>query len=152
MSQQNGRGPLGSAATDAARDLWTRAGGKASTPAEVAAAAELMCTYLRVGLGRWIGAPGYEALLGRALGLARVEHPALGSLGCLGGEEPLTVAAVRAYGAGAVGAGLVALVAALIELLGRIIGDEMAVRLVEQTGIPSPRGVVSTEIEGGLDG
>jgi hypothetical protein len=55
---------------------------------------------------------------------------------------------------------MVALVAALVELLGRILGEEMAVRLVEQTGMkdererekgpsdrerPSPRGVVSTE-------
>jgi hypothetical protein len=51
-----------------------------------------------------------------------------------------------------VAAGLVALVTALIELLGRIIGEEMAVRLVEQIGIPSAPGVVSTEPEGGRDG
>jgi transcriptional regulator of acetoin/glycerol metabolism len=65
---------------------------------------------------------------------------------------------------------MVALVAALVELLGRIIGEEMAVRLVDQTGIevdqtgrererekkkererPSPRGVVSAESKGGRD-
>ena len=49
-------------------------------------------------------------------------------------------------------------VTTMIELLGRIIGEEMAVRLVEQTGRerererPSPRGVVSTESRGGRDG
>ena len=54
---------------------------------------------------------------------------------------------------------MVALVAALIELLGRIIGEEMAVRLVEETGVrlpeqedrPSPRGVVSIKSKGARD-
>ena len=110
-----------------------------------------MCTQLRAGLGRWVGATGYRALLDRALGLARAEHPALGSLSYHGGDQPVTTAAVRAHGAAEVAAGMVAAVAALVELLGRIIGEEMAVRLVEQTDIPSPRGVVSTESKGGRD-
>ena len=89
-------------------------------------------------------------LLDRALALARAEHPVLGESSCLGGDEPATTAAARAHGAAEVAAGMVALVAALIELLGRIIGDEMAVRLVEQIGTsPSPRGVVSTKTKGG---
>jgi hypothetical protein len=103
---------------------------------------------LRAGLGRWIGAQGYRVLLERALSQTRAEHPALGGLSCLAEYEPVTAAAVRAQGPGDVAAGLVAFVAALVELLGRIIGDEMAVRLVEQIGTPSPRGVVSTETEG----
>lgn len=140
------------AATDAARRLWARAAGDTGAPEEVAAAAERICTQLRAGLGRWIGAAGYRALLDRALGLAREEHPALAGFSCLGGEEPVTTAAVRAQGAGEVAAGLVALVAALIELLSRIVGEEMAVRLVEQIGIPSPRGTVSSETGGGRDG
>jgi len=139
-------------ATDSARGLWARAVGDATAPEEVAAAAERMCTQLRTGLGRWIGADGYRALLDRALGGVRAEHPALGDLPCLGGDVPATMAVVRAQGAGAVAAGLVALVAALIELLGRIIGDEMALRLVEQMGIPSRHGVVSAEPAGGRDG
>jgi hypothetical protein len=141
-------------ATDAARRLWARAVGDATAPEEVAAAAERTCTQLRAGLGRWIGADGYRALLDRALALAlaRAEHPALGDLPCLGGDLPATMAVVRAHGAGATAAGLVALVAALIELLGRIIGDEMALRLVEQIGMPSLHGVVSTEAAGGRDG
>jgi hypothetical protein len=139
-------------ATDAARRLWARAVEDATAPEEVAAAAERMCTQLRTGLGRWIGADGYRALLDRALGVARAEHPAVGDLPCLGGDVPATMAVVRAQGAGAVAAGLVALVAAVIELLGRIIGDEMALRLVEQMGIPSRREVVSADPAGGRDG
>lgn len=144
--------PQSTAATDAARRLWARAVGDTAAPGDVAAAAERTCTQLRTELGRWIGADGYRALVDRALGLARAEHPALGDLPCLGGNQPATTAVVRAHGAGAVAAGLVALVAALIELLGRIIGDEMALRLVEQIGVPSLHGVVSTEPAGGRDG
>jgi hypothetical protein len=144
--------PGSAAATDAARRLWARAAGDTSAPEEIAAAAEGMCTQLRVGLGRWIGADGYGVLLTRALGLARAEHPALGDLSCVGGDESITTAAVRAHGATEVTAGLVALVGAVIELLGRIIGAEMAMRLVEKIAIPSPRGAVSTEAEGGRDG
>jgi hypothetical protein len=144
--------PRSEAAMDAARRLWARAADDASAPEDVAAAAERMCNDLRLGLGRWVGAAGYRALLDRALGLARVEHPALGGVSALGGDEPVITAAVRARGVGEVAAGLVALVAVVTELLGRIIGDEMAARLVEQIGTPSPREVVSTETEGGRDG
>jgi hypothetical protein len=111
-----------------------------------------MCAELRTGLGRWIGTEGYQALVDRALTLARPKHPVLGSFSCLGGDEQGTAAAVGAHGAADVAAGLVAFVTAVIELLGRIIGDEMAVRLVEQIAVPSPRGVVSNKIQGGRDG
>jgi hypothetical protein len=111
-----------------------------------------MCAQLRTGLGRWIGSEGYQALFDRALALTRAQHPALGNVSCLGGDEPGTAAAVRAHGAADVAAGMVALVTAVIELLGRIIGDEMAVRLVEQIAVPSPRGVVRNKTEGGRDG
>jgi hypothetical protein len=144
--------PSPAAATDVAWRLWARAARDGSAPEEVAAAAERMCTQLRGGLGLWIGAEGYRALFDRALGQARAEHPVLGGLSCGGGDESLITSAVRAHGAGEVAAGFVALVAALIELLGRIIGVEMALRLVEQTGILSPRGVVSTETKGERDG
>jgi hypothetical protein len=140
------------AATDAARRLWARSAGDARTPEQVAAAAELMCDQLRTGLGRWIGAQGYRALLGRAHGLVRGEHPALDGLGCLEGEQAQAIAAVRKHGAADVADGLMALVATLIELLGRIIGDEMAVRLVEQTCPLTPRGVMDSEARGGRDG
>jgi hypothetical protein len=145
------------ASTEMARRLWARAADDISAPEEVAAAAERMCTQLRTGLGRWVGTMGYRALFDRALMLAQAEHPALRSLAC-GADEPVTTADVRAEGTDEVAAGVVALVAALTEVLGRIIGEEMAVRLVEQAGIdgereerPKPRGAVSTEPSGGRD-
>lgn len=143
--------PKSAAATDAAGRLWARAAAGATAPVEVAAGADLMCTQLREELGRWIGAGGYRALLERALAGTRSEHPALDGLSCLGGDTQPVAAALRAHGAGRLSAGFVALVAELVELLGRIIGAEMAVQLVDQVSIPSPRGVVSTRIQGGRD-
>ncbi len=148
------------AAIEVARLLWTRTAGDVSEPGAVAEASERMCSQLAVGLGRWVGAAGYRALLDRAVGLARLEHPALDSLSCHGGEQPLIAAAAREHSPAKVTAGMVALVEALIELLGRIIGEEMALRLVEQAGgaeeiarrRPSPRGVVSTEPKGSRNG
>ena len=137
--------------------LWSRVAGNASETQEVAKAAELMYTRLRLGLGRWIGVMGYRALLDRALGPARAEHPALAGLSCHGGEEPEVAAAVRAHGAAEVAAGMRAVVAVLIDLLGRIIGEEMALRLVEQTGMERGRErqesavALSTQSAGGSD-
>ncbi len=127
--------PKPAAATEVARLLWARAAGDTHEPEEVVAAAERVCIQLRAGLGRWIGAMGYRALLGRALVLARAEHPALGVMSCHGGDDEMIAAAVRMHGAAEVAAGMVALVARLVELLGRVIGEEMALRLVEQTGM-----------------
>ena len=144
--------PTSSVATDAAGRLWARAAGRATAPAELAMAADLMCTRLGEELGRWIGTEGYRTLLERALAGVRAEHPALDGIPCLGGDASAIEEAVRTRGAGGLSAGLVALVAELVELLGRIIGAEMAVQLVDQISIPSPRGVVSTQTRGGRDG
>ena len=141
-------------ATDAARRLWARAGCDNRAPEQVGAAAEQLCNRLRTGLARWIGAEGYRSLLDRAVRAARADHPVLGGLSCLGvGDEPGTAAALAAKSNGDLAEGMVAVVATLIDSLGRIIGIEMAVRLVEQAGVeterPSPRGVVSNEPKGG---
>jgi hypothetical protein len=135
-----------------AERLWSRAAGGATTPGEVAVAADQMCAQVGAGLRRWIGAAGYSALLDRALAQARSEHPVLDGVSCLGDDASVIVGVVRAQGAGQLSAGLVAVVSELVELLGRIIGAEMAVQLVEQISIPSPRGVVSTRPQGGRDG
>ena len=119
-------------ATEVARRHWARAAGDTNTLEEVAAAATRTCTQLQAGLARWVGTEGYRALIDRALLLARAEHPALGSLSCHGEDQPVTTAAVRAHSAAEVRDGMVALVAALVDLLSRIIGEEIAVELVNQ--------------------
>jgi hypothetical protein len=94
---------------------------------------------------------GYHALIDRALLLVRAEHPALGSLSCHGGDEPVTTAAVRAHSAAEMTAGMVVLVATLIDLLSRIVGEEMAVELVNQAVAASPRRASNTWTEVGRD-
>lgn len=142
-----------SAAAEAARRLWTGVAGDVTGPDQVAVGAARLFARLRAGLGRWVGVEGYCALLDRAIALVRAEHPALDSLSCRREDEPVTIETVRAHGPPQVAAGVVALLAALIELLGRIVGDEIAVRLVEQTADPTPDGVAgNTGIQGGRDG
>ena len=131
--------PKSTAAADVAERLWERAVGGATAPSEVAVAADLMCSELGAGLRRWIGAAGYNALLDRALAKARSQHAILDGVTCLGKDASVIVVVVRVRGVGELSAGLVAVVSELVELLGRIIGAEMVVQLVEQISIPSPR-------------
>jgi hypothetical protein len=126
-------------ALEAARRVWRSAAGSAPQPADVAWAAGRICAGLRIGLARWIGGEGYRALLARALGEAATAHPALAGLTCLGDEEPAIERAVQVHGAVAVGAGMMALLTAMIDVLGMIMGTEMAVRLVEQGSASSPQ-------------
>jgi len=130
--------------------LWARVPGTSDTPETALAAAEQLCEQLRVGLARWVGVEGYRALLARALTVTMVAHPALAALSDARDEAREPGARVARFDARAMVAGVIALVATLIELLGRIVGDEMAARLVEQVVIPSPRGVVSMD-PGGAD-
>lgn len=138
-------------ATEAARRLWAR-NGKVTAPEGVAAEVERVCAHLDAGLVRWIGSEGYRALLDRALGLARAEHPALNNVSCRPGEQPAVTAAVRAHGAAEMAAGIVALLATLIELLGRVIGEELVVQLLEQAGTPSRRRAPSIAMQGDRNG
>jgi hypothetical protein len=144
--------PKSATAADVAHRLWLQTAGDVGEPEAAAEAAERLCAQLAAGLSHWIGVEGYRALFDRAVGLVRSEHPALGSLTCVHRDGPVAAAARGAPGAADVAAGMAAVMTALIELLGRIIGDEMAVHLVEQIGIPSVRGGVSAKTEGGRDG
>jgi hypothetical protein len=165
------------AATGVAQVVWALAAGDSTSSEQIAAAAERTCSELYTGLSRWIGTMGYRILFDRALALARAEHPALSGLECLGGDQAVSTDIQPAPSAAEVAAGMMTLVATLVELLGRIVGEEMAVRLVEQTAGerqpgpkhedtgtepardrepreqegPSPRGVVSAKSGGGRD-
>ncbi len=138
--------------TAVARRLWAHAGPDGPAPASPTSGVDRVFTNLHSGLGRWIGSEGYRTLLDQALERARPEHPAIRGFGCLGADEKAIQAATTRYGANAVVAGMVAVVSTLIDSLGQIIGEEMAVRLVEQAGLPSPRGGVGASAEGGRRG
>ncbi|MGZ8399424.1 MAG: hypothetical protein ACXWWN_10325 [Gemmatimonadales bacterium] len=132
-------------ATEAARQFWAHNGLEAGAPREMAATAEQGCARLRAVLTRWIGSEGYRALVDRALDQARAEHPVLEGLQCHGAGVEGFAAAVGVHSAAEVREGIMALVARLIDLLSRLIGEEMATRLVEQAWAGAARPAASTE-------
>ena len=124
--------PLSGPASDALERLWARSTADADTSERVAVAAERVGAGLGTGLTRWIGSEGYQGLLLRALGEVRAEHPWMAGLRCEGGRLNGLAAATRGQSAAAVRAGMLALIVALAQVLGRITGEEMAIRLMEQ--------------------
>jgi hypothetical protein len=91
---------------------------------------------LAAELSRWLGPFGYHALLTRALADARVDHPALRGVhvGAPPAPELAGLAdAARTHGADAAVEGVEAVLASLIDLLGRLIGDDLAATLIDRT-------------------
>ena len=132
-------------ATEASRQFWAHDGLEAGAPEELAAAAEQGCARLRAVLTRWIGSEGYRALVDRALAEARAEHPAIAGLQCQGGDLVGVAVAAGVHSGAEVREGILALVARLIDLLSRLIGEDMATRLVEQAWAGATRPSAGTE-------
>jgi hypothetical protein len=124
--------PISGAAGDAIERLWARATADADTSERVAIAAERVGAGLCTGLTRWIGSEGYQGLLLRALAEVRAEHPWMARLRCEGGRLNGLAAATGGQPPAVVRAGMLALFVALARVLGRITGEEMAIRLMEQ--------------------
>ncbi len=86
-------------------------------------------------LARWLGATGCRTLFARALAQTRGDHIALVEMR-LGTSEETALTRVReavdSYGAPAVARALGALLVEIVALLGRLIGEDMAARLVEE--------------------
>ena len=116
------------------------------------AAAARICSQVADGLVRWIGRDGYRALFQRARDEALPAHPTLAGLDCDGTEADWVAAAAAAHGGDAVSAGVLALLTGLIALLGRVIGEEMAIQLVEQAVAGRPAGDSANAQNGALDG
>jgi hypothetical protein len=134
LADRRARVALDPVAVSVSRRHWQRVAGDAKNDEDVAAAADRMCLQLENGLSRWIGLEGYKTLQDRAIHEVVEHHPALSKLSFGAGDEAANHAAVQEHGAVEVADGMVALVAAVIELLGRIIGVDMALRLVEHWG------------------
>jgi hypothetical protein len=134
--------PPGLAARELASQLLAR---EISAPAghETTAAADRVCRRVSDELSRWVGTDGCRALFARALATAQgAGHPALDmvrtsarSVYCLDG---LTESATR-LGDAAASEGAAAILAALIDLLGRLIGDDMALNLLETSAAIRPQ-------------
>lgn len=120
----------------------THVNASANAISTAGAAATRLLHDLEVALSRWIGREGYSALLVNAARLTLPEHPVLETVLKTGGPGAATPSHDDAE-SDTLARGMTALLEILIELLGRIIGEEMAARLVDQAGAPSPRGSVS---------
>ncbi len=118
-----------------------RAGG--DTAARGAAAA---CDHLYRELSRWVGPDGCHALFTRALAQARTEYPALGQIQLRARSEPYiegVAETIMAHGDAATADALELMLADLVELLGRLIGDDMAMKLIERSLAASETGATS---------
>jgi hypothetical protein len=88
------------------------------------------------GLTRWFGSSGYHALFSRALVEAKSHHPALANVRIRSATEPSLeglAECIEQHGTNAVTEGIIAMLMALIDLLGRLIGEDMALKLVDQS-------------------
>ena len=120
-------------ARDTARRLVARESVADGSPPDEGAAAERALRRLAGELTGWFGPLGAHALIKRALAHARAEHPSLDGV-TLGAPSALHIEGLaegaRVHG-DAAAAGTLALLAWIIELLGRLIGDELAAVLVD---------------------
>ena len=102
----------------------------------MAAATERVFGRVSANLSRWFGVDGTDALFARALTRAKADNPALATVRYSRQSgiavEGLSESA-HIHGPGAVADAAAAILTALIELLGRLIGPDMAMRLVEQS-------------------
>lgn len=108
------------------------------TPVE---AAQSVATKLSAGITLLVSSDGYRALLGRALYLARAEHPVLDGVAV--GTSDVYLEGLRETDA-ALDA-LVAFLAHLIALLARFIGDDLTGNLVRQRWPDAPLGTPGVE-------
>ncbi len=108
-----------------------------SDEAPVAASATLATSErLYRELSRWVGSVGCHALFPRALAEARVSHPLLTDVRVQKGDQPYfegTAEIIDAHGASATAEAFEAMLVTLVGLLGRLIGDDMAVKLILQS-------------------
>jgi hypothetical protein len=110
-------------------------------PAKAGVALQRTCARVSDNLRDAMGEDGSTALLARALARTEPSHPPLKTLSHLNGNGISldgVAASIDAHGVAATTAAIEALLAALIEVLGRLIGEDMAVRLIEH-GLPESR-------------
>lgn len=127
------------------RLIDSRQSGRAAsdTAARAAAAA---CDYLYRELSRWVGPDGCHALFTRALAQARTEYQAIGAIQLHARSEPYidgVAETIMAHGDAATAEALESMLVRLVELLGRLIGEDMAMKLIERSLTASGRSATS---------
>ena len=131
-----------------ARRLIERRQPQPGEAGDEARAAAAVCNHLYRGLSRWVGADGCNALFARALAEARAGHPALMQIQLRARSDPYVdgvAETIIAHGEAATGEGLEAMLVRLIALLDRLVGNEMAMKLIEQSVDASERGAPTTQ-------
>ena len=113
-----------------------------------ARAAASACDNVYKELSRWVGSDGCHALFTRALAQAQTENPALGQIQLRARSEPYIdglAEAIMAYGDDATAEALESMLVRLVELLGRLIGDDMGMKLIERSLTASERGAAASD-------
>ena len=133
-------------AREAARRLLVPESGTIPDEQQSFMAAGRVCTRVCVGLTRWFGPFGAAALMTRALARAQEEHPVLLQVSLRPDKTPCLeglAESTDAEHARALSEGLVVLLATLTTLIGRLIGDDLASSLVEQSAAPGSTNIPS---------
>ncbi|MDB4877931.1 MAG: hypothetical protein JWM41_4377 [Gemmatimonadetes bacterium] len=126
-------------ARDTARRLLAREVAGAGEPESAGLAMQALCTRITENLRRSVGDDGYNALLVRVLGPTDEADPvllALRSSHAVGSLDAV-VAGVASHGVPTVTAALEALLARLLDVLGSLVGPDMALSLLDLDGPPS---------------
>jgi len=131
-----------------ARRLINRHGAEQAGSGSAARAAAAACDHLYRELSRWVGSDGCHALFTRALAQARTEYPALGQIQLRARSEPYidgVAETIMAHGDAATTEALESMLARLVELLGRLIGDDMGMKLIERSLAASEGGGATSD-------
>lgn len=86
-------------------------------------------------MSRWFGTDGYSAIVRRAVDRVRVAHPAvlLPSGNANGASESAAIVALRSVAGSEADDFAVLLLGTFISLLGRLVGEELAMGLIMQS-------------------
>ena len=113
-----------------------------------ARAAAAACDDLYRQLSRWVGLDGCHALFTRALAEARTESAALDQIQLRQRAEPYidgVAKSITSRGDAATADALEAMLVHLVELLGRLIGDDMATKLIDRSIAAAGRGGTTSD-------
>lgn len=129
------------AARDIARLLFAREAGDNPSDTALVAASERLATRVPNGLSRWFGPYGAVALVSRALLRAQGTNSALVAVRIRSAPGPVLMGWPgngTEHGAKATAAGTIALLEALADAIGRLIGEDLARTLLDQCAAEVP--------------
>jgi hypothetical protein len=132
---QKEREPIRSSANELASRLIARESSTAPDASAAVIAANVLAA-VSADLCRFVGSDGCYALLTRARSQAQSAHPALKNITIIAGLDLALQGvpeSIQEHGAAKIAAGLESTLVAVVELLGRLIGDELAMKLLENS-------------------